>query len=78
VVVLFLIQLQEEQVILPLQIRPKVIQVVMLHQETKTVTQVVVEVEQLLQEPMYLDQEVQVQVEYLQQVMEVQVHQMIF
>jgi hypothetical protein len=39
---------------------------------------VVVEVEQLLQEPMYLDQEVQVQVEYLQQVMEVQVHQMIF
>tara|TARA_R100000458_G_C8078408_1_gene114221 strand:- start:180 stop:464 length:285 start_codon:yes stop_codon:yes gene_type:complete len=78
VVVLFLMELQEEQVILHLQIHLKGIQVVMVNQEIKTVTQVAVEVEQLLQELMYLDLEVQEQVEFLQQEMEVRVHLIIF
>ena len=77
-VVLFLIQIQEERVILPLQIHLKVMQVVMLHQEIKTVMVVEVEVEQLLQELMYLDLEVQAQAELLQQELEVLVHQIQF
>ena len=71
VVVLFLMELQEEQVIHLLQIHLKEIQVVMVNQETKTVMQVEVEVEQLLQELMYLEFAVQAQMEFLQQELEV-------
>ena len=78
VVVLFLMELQEEQGILRLQIHLKEIQVVMVNQEIKTVTQVEVEVEQLLQELMYLEFAVQAQMEFLQQERVVQVHQTIF
>ena len=78
VVVLFLMELQEEQGILRLQIHLKEIQVVMVNQEIKTVTQVEVEVEQLLQALMYLEFAVQAQMEFLQQERVVQVHQTIF